>query len=76
MDNFKEFEEHLEEEKNLSDKEKAIIERIAKAVKNVLESSMVLDDWSIAKAVFFELKGELDKLDGFIDEHLNQHNRG
>ena len=76
MDNIKEFEKHIEEEKSLSDKEKAIIERIAKTVKNVVESSMTLDDWSISKAVFFELKGELDELDSFIDEHLNRHNRG
>ena len=76
MDNIKEFEKHIEEEKSLSDKEKAIIERIAKTVKNVVESSMTLDDWSIAKAVFFELKGELDELESFIDEHLNRHNRG
>jgi len=76
MDNIKEFEKHIEEEKSLSDKEKAIIGRIAKTVKNVVESSMTLDDWSIAKAVFFELKGELDELDSFIDEHLNRHNRG
>ena len=79
MDNLKEFEKHIEEEKNLNDREKATIERIAKAVKNVVDNNMVLDDWSIAKAVFFEFKSELDKLDkldSFINGHLNQDNKG
>ncbi len=57
---------------DLTVRDKYFVDRMAQAVKRVVDDNQCLDDWMIAKAVYEEFKGELEQLDGFIDEHLSR----
>ncbi len=64
--------EVLNPDHDLTVRDKYFVDRMAQAVKKAVDDNQCLDDWMIAKAVYEEFKGELEQLDGFIDEHLKR----
>jgi len=64
--------EVLNPDHDLTERDRYFVERMAKAVKKVVDDNQCLDDWQIGKAVFMEFKGELEQLDMYIDEHLSK----
>lgn len=59
--------EHIDQDKNLNERERFWIERMAQAVKKCVDDNQYLDDWKIGKAVFEEFQGELELLDTLIE---------
>tara|TARA_R110000851_G_C13018864_1_gene559976 strand:- start:353 stop:580 length:228 start_codon:yes stop_codon:yes gene_type:complete len=64
--------EVLNPDHDLTERDRYFVERMAQAVKKVVDDNQCLDDWKIGKAVFMEFKGELEQLDIYIDEHLGK----
>lgn len=64
--------EVLNPDHDLTERDRYFVERMAQAVKKVVDDNQCLDDWQIAKAVYIEFKGELEQLDTYIDEHLKK----
>ena len=59
--------DHIDPYRNLNERERYWIERMAQAVKKCVDDNQCLDDWKIGKAVFEEFQGELELLDTLIE---------